>query len=89
MKIDPEKTCENIGRKVAELRLAQGWTQEVFAVRLRVTFQWVSQLEGGRNLTVHSLVKIANALGVPLAELLEAPRPSSRRRGPGRPKKLP
>jgi transcriptional regulator with XRE-family HTH domain len=86
--LDPDKTCKNIGRRIAELRQARGWTQEAFAVRLRATFQWISQVEGGRNLTIHSLVKIANALGADLRELLEPPHPSTRRRGPGRPKKL-
>lgn len=87
MATDPEELCKKIGLRIAELRQGRGWTQEAFAVRLRVTFQWISQVEGGRNLTVHSLVKLANALGVTLPELLEAPHPSSKRRGPGRPKR--
>jgi len=48
----------------------------------------VSQLEGGQNLTVHSLVKVANAFKVTLEELLVAPSPTNRRQGPGRPKKI-
>jgi putative transcriptional regulator len=87
--LDPDKVSEGIGRRIAELRQRRGWTQEQFSVRLRSSFQWVSQIERGRNLTLHSLVKVANALKVSLAELLEPADPSVRRAGPGRPKKKP
>jgi transcriptional regulator with XRE-family HTH domain len=85
--LDPDKIAEQIGRRIAELRQAKGWSQPELADKLRATFQWVSQLEAGQNLTVHSMVKVANALKVPLAELLIAPDPSVKRRGPGRPRK--
>lgn len=65
-----------------------GLTQEQFAVRLRATFQWVSQVESGtRNMTIHSLVKVANALGIGIEVLFQVPeaRPVLR----GRPSKLP
>jgi transcriptional regulator with XRE-family HTH domain len=62
-------------------------TQEQLAVKLGTTFQWLAQVEAGRNVTVYTLVKMANGLRVPLAELLVAPRPGSRVVRRGRPPK--
>ena len=84
--LDPDRLCKNVGRRIAELRKARGLTQEEFSVELGTSFQWVSQLEGGRNTTLHSLVRIANALGVGLEELLSQPKSSSRARTVGRPR---
>lgn len=85
---DPEQVTKEIGLRIAELRKDRGWTQEQFSVELRSTFQWVSQVEAGANLTVHSLVKVANALGVTLTDLLMRPSGAVIRRR-GRPKKRP
>lgn len=87
MALDPDKIAKQIGRRIAELRQGQTWSQEELADKLRTKFQWVSQLEAGQNLTIHSLVKVANAFKVPLEELLTAPDPSNKRGGRGRPKK--
>jgi transcriptional regulator with XRE-family HTH domain len=84
--LDPDKLCKNVGRRIAELRKNRGLTQEQFSVDLGTSFQWVSQLEGGRNMTLHSLARVANALDVPLEELLVPPKPSSRPRALGRPR---
>ncbi len=85
--INPERVCRNVGRRIAELRKARGLTQEQFSVLLGTSFQWVSQLEAGRNMTLHSLVRITNALHVPLEELLVVPRASTPTRRVGRPRK--
>jgi transcriptional regulator with XRE-family HTH domain len=85
---DPDKIAANIGSRIAELRIKHGWTQEQFSVRLRASVQWVSQIEAGANLTVHSLVKVANALGVVIVDLLALPSKSTVRRR-GRPRKRP
>jgi transcriptional regulator with XRE-family HTH domain len=87
--LDPERVTKDIGRRIAELRAERRMTQEQFAVRLGVTFQWVSQFESGRNLTVHSLVKIANALNVSVVELFAVPKDPSRVVRRGRPKRAP
>lgn len=85
--LDPDKIAEQIGRRIAELRQGKDWSQVQLAAKLRTTFQWVSQLEAGQNLTIHSLVKVANAFKVSLDDLLVTPEPTNKRRGPGRPKK--
>jgi transcriptional regulator with XRE-family HTH domain len=45
-------------------------TQEQLGRLLGTSFQWVSQLEGGQNMTLHSVARVANTLGVTLEELL-------------------
>ena len=77
---DPERVCQNVGRRIAELRKERGLTQEQFSVLLGTSFQWVTQLEAGRNVTLHSLAGIANALHVTLDELLVWPKAPSRPR---------
>ncbi|HEY1957294.1 MAG TPA: helix-turn-helix transcriptional regulator [Polyangiaceae bacterium] len=85
--LDPDRVCKNVGRRIAELRKERGLTQEQFSVLLGTSFQWVSQLEAGRNVTLHSLARIANALRVPLAELFVPPKSPSRPRRVGRPRR--
>lgn len=84
---DPKKIAADIGFRIAELRRQKGWTQEAFSVKLGNTFQWVSQIEAGRNLTVYSLVKIANALDTRVVELLAPTTDDTPKRKRGRPKK--
>jgi len=69
---DPDRVVKHLAARIALLRHERGLSQAAFAQTLRSTPQWVSQLERGtRSPTVHTLVKIANALGVTLPELFE------------------
>jgi transcriptional regulator with XRE-family HTH domain len=81
---DPEQVVGDLGRRIAEMRTERGLTQVELANRLRYSVQHVSQLENGTNVTVFTLARIANALGVRLSELLEPPQ-SRVRQKPGRP----
>jgi len=85
-KLEADRVCRNVGRRIAELREAQSLTQEQLSVVLATSSQWISQIEAGRNLTVHSLVRVANALHVPIQQLFDAPA-SSRERRAGRPRR--
>lgn len=87
-KEDPDRNVADVGRRIAELRHEAGLTQEEFARALGSTPRYVHQLEAGVNLTIHSLTKIANALGVPSRSLWE---PTTYRRSTrgGRPRKAP
>lgn len=77
----------SLGRRIAELREGRAWTQQAFADRLGVTLKYVQRLEAGsENLTIVTMVHVANALGAKVASLFEKPS-SVARRGPGRPRK--
>ncbi len=83
----PADVLRDVGRRIAELRAAQGWTQEKMAETLDVNLPYLQRIEGGReNLTVRSLTRVAHALGVRVAALFEPPADRAQR-GPGRPRK--
>ena len=85
----PGRLVDRVGRRIGELRRNARLSQEKFAERLDVSVQYVSRVESGENLTLHSLAAIAKALGVEVNALFEAPRPEMRasKRGRGRPRK--
>ncbi|HJU23873.1 MAG TPA: helix-turn-helix transcriptional regulator [Casimicrobiaceae bacterium] len=72
---------------MAERRRAYGMTQEQLAEQLDVSIKYLQRLEAGdENLTIHSVVGIANVLDVHPSYLLRPPR-NARPRKPGRPRK--
>jgi transcriptional regulator with XRE-family HTH domain len=57
-------------RRIAELRRERGWTQLELAARADLHRPYVTGIEtGNRNPSLDTMVKIANALHVPLFEL--------------------
>jgi transcriptional regulator with XRE-family HTH domain len=84
---DPEEMARKIGRRIAQLRRASGLTQEELAERLRVSIERVSRIEREGNLTVHTIVTVANALGVDAVDLWKEPDPEPVIVGRGRPRK--
>lgn len=58
---------------VKKLREERGLTQAALAKKAGVTEAYVSMIEGGirKNPSLPTLKKLANALGVPVGELLE------------------
>lgn len=71
---DSAAVLRRMGRRIAELRVARGMTQEGFAEHAKVSARWVQVLESGRqNLSVKVLVRLANLLRVDPAELLARP----------------
>ena len=83
----PADVLRDVGRRIAELRAAQGWTQEKMAEALDVNLPYLQRIEGGReNLTVRSLARLAHILGVRVGALFEAPADRTVR-GPGRPRR--
>lgn len=75
-----------IGSRIQELRRAAGETQETVAERVNMLTPNYARLEQGRvNPTVETLLRVADALGVELAELFV---PTEKRpTRPGRPRK--
>lgn len=83
----PADVLRDVGRRIAELRAARGWTQEQMAEALDVNLPYLQRIEGGReNLTVRSLARLAHILGVRVGALFEAPADRTVR-GPGRPRR--
>lgn len=75
----------HLGLRVKELRVAKGLTQEAFAARVDMLTPNYARIEQGRqNLTLDTLVRVADALGVDVRDLFVTPSigPSQR----GRPK---
>lgn len=78
--------CERVGQRIAELRSARDWSQEELAQALGRTLRHIAALELGEyNVTLGTLLKVANALEVDVAELFSPP--TGKKRAPGRPKK--
>lgn len=54
-----------LGQNIRALRSSHGWTQETFAEHANINDKEVSHIEqGNRNITIETLVKIANAFEV-------------------------
>ncbi|MBS2026464.1 MAG: helix-turn-helix transcriptional regulator [Deltaproteobacteria bacterium] len=80
----PDNVKLQVARRLAELRRQAGFTQEDFATRIEVTVKYLQKVERGRqNLTLETLVKVANGLGVDLDVFFQEP--SSMQSRPGRP----
>lgn len=70
-----DRVLQDLGRKLAELRRRKGLTQEELSALLDCTPQYLQRVEAGQeNLTVRSLVKFGEALGVTVAGLFRPPR---------------
>ena len=60
-----------IGKRVRNLRLDRGWSQEELADRSGVNRSYMSRVELGKSdVSLSVLYKIARTLGISLAELL-------------------
>jgi transcriptional regulator with XRE-family HTH domain len=85
--VDPKdrRACQDLGRRVREARTGRGWTQEVAAERLGIDVRELQRIEAGRvNLTLHTLLRLARALGTPIRALFDPPASRAPRK-PGRP----
>ncbi len=68
--LDKQKTLTEIGLRIRQLREERELTLQEFADRLEIEYNNVIRIEKGRtNFTIGTLVKIANALGIPIGEL--------------------
>ena len=85
-RIEPYRVTRWVGGRIAERRRAFGLTQEQLAERLDVSVKYLQRVEAGtENLTIHSVVGLANALDVAPSYLLQQPRQAPHRK-PGRPR---
>lgn len=59
-----------LGEKIRQTRMNCGITQEKLAEMVDISTNFMSLIENGRNMSVETLVKIADALGVTVDYLL-------------------
>lgn len=80
-----EAVQRDLGLRVRELRRGLGLTQEAAAEKLGMLAPNFARIEQGRvNVTLDTIVRLANVLGVSVRELLRSPR-SRADVPPGRP----
>lgn len=78
----PETVIRNVGRRVAELRAALGLTQDEFSAQVGIGLKYLQRVEAGReNLTIESLVKLANHLNTRVTALFEPAQTQAGQRG--------
>jgi transcriptional regulator with XRE-family HTH domain len=83
---DAERLKKLVGRRLAAKRRARALTQEVLAVSLGVSAQYVGLVERGvENLTIETLARFANAVGCTVRDLFDPSEPVDAPR-PGRPR---
>lgn len=70
----PTAAVRRVAKRIAEIRREKGITQDEMAERLSCAPRNYQRIEyGGQNLTIETLTKIANALGVTVTELVPPP----------------
>ena len=77
----PSAAVRRVGRRISEIRRARGITQDQMAEGLRCATKNYQRIEYGQNVTIKTLTRIANLLGVTVNELVPAPPRPKRRRG--------
>lgn len=83
---NPERAPYNVGKNLTYIRIKRGWTQEQAGELLGLTARSVQRIEGGQNMTILTVARIASAYGVQLHTLF-MPAKMQLPRQPGRPRK--
>jgi len=68
----PEAIVKALGKRIRQLRTDRGWSQEFLADQagMHRTYMWGIE-QGMRNPSVRHLVRVADALGIPIRELFD------------------
>lgn len=67
-----EQLTINFGKRIKELRIATGLSQEKFALKIGMDRTYYSSVEAGkRNIALCNIKKIADGLNVSLSELFQ------------------
>jgi len=77
---NPNAAVRRVGKRIAEVRRAKGITQDEMAERLRCATKNYQRIEYGQNVTIKTLTRIANLLGVTVTDLVPPPPPPRRRK---------
>ena len=71
--IDADLALRRFGRRIAELRVQKGLTQEELAERARLSVRYIQMVEAGTNVSIRTAIRFANLLRVELPELFVKP----------------
>lgn len=71
---NPDVFLRQVTRRIADVRKTKGLTQDAVAERLHMAMKNYQRIEYGQNITLKMLARVANALGVSPADLLEESR---------------
>ena len=74
MRTDNPEKYKVMGLKIAYYRKLAGYTQEVFAEKIGRSVNFLAQVEGTgttRGISLETLFKMADVLGIPASKLLE------------------
>lgn len=64
--------CKRVGRRIAALRTAKGWSQQLLADHAQISREHIVRIENGqKELGIRTLEKIAGALEIKPKELLD------------------
>jgi DNA-binding Xre family transcriptional regulator len=77
---DPQAFIGRVTLRIAELRRERGLTQTELGELLGTNLRNVQRIEAGQNLTLHTLARIAQALGTEPEELVWSSRETKTRR---------
>lgn len=70
MKIKATATRKELGERIRELRKSAGITQEELGEKASLNYKFIGELERGQvNVSIDSLARIADALGVRIGDL--------------------
>lgn len=84
--VDPDRLQEQVGRRVAELRIERSLTQAKLAELVGVSIRYLQSIEGGQeNLGLETIAKLANVLKLLPIRFFEPP--TTKKQRPGRPKR--
>ncbi len=74
MRTDYPEKYKVLGLKIAYYRKLAGYTQEVFAEKIGRSVNFLAQVEGTgttRGISLETLFRMADVLGIPASKLLE------------------
>lgn len=67
---DPKKVSKAIGQHIRWLRHDRGWTLEETEEHGWTSWTHLQRVESGKNITIQTLVNVANLYGVSLCDLV-------------------
>jgi transcriptional regulator with XRE-family HTH domain len=70
---NPNAAVRRVGKRIAEVRRAKGITQSAMAEALKCAVNNYQRIEYGQNVTIKTLTRIANLLGVTVTDLVPPP----------------